>query len=98
MYDELTAIVKKGCKADIALCLELDVASSGRTRAEAVENLKDAVREFLEFVCENKLEYEMFPRPVSIDALRDFLLNTEADLSQDSQNLKTYAMEVPAVA
>jgi len=98
MYDKLTAIVKKGCKDYIALCLELDVVSSGRTRIEAVENLKDAVREFLEFAYENKLEDELLPRPVSIEALRDFLLNTEDDLSQDSQNLKTYAMEVPAVA
>jgi len=77
MYDKLTAIVKKGCKDNIALCLELDVENVGRTRVEAVEKLKDAVREFLGFVHENRLEGEILPRHMGINVLTDFLLNTE---------------------
>jgi len=55
----LTALVKKGYKDYVALCLELDVASSGRTVKEAIENLTDAVREFLEYVHEEGIEREM---------------------------------------
>ena len=69
----LIAFVKKGRKEYVALCLELDVVSSGRTIHEAVENLTDAVREFLEYVHEEGLAHEVLPRPVDVTALREFL-------------------------
>ena len=46
-----------------ALCLELDVASQGRTIAEAKRNLQEAVEVYLEDVAEAKEEKDFIPRP-----------------------------------
>ena len=46
-----------------ALCLELDVASQGRTIAEAKKNLQEAVEVYLEDVVECKEEKDFIPRP-----------------------------------
>jgi len=97
MAMRLTALVKKGRKDYVALCLELDVASSGSTIREAIENLKDAVREFLEYVHEEGLEQEMLVRPVSMEALREFLEIDQLELRHRAVNLKGYVMEVGAI-
>ena len=93
----LTALVKKGRKDYVALCLELDVASSGITIREAIENLTDAVREFLEYVHEAGLEQEMLARPVSLEAMRDFLDIDQPERRHRAVNLKGYVMEVSTV-
>lgn len=46
-----------------ALCLELDVASQGRTVTEAKKNLREAVEIYLEDVTEVKDEKDFIPRP-----------------------------------
>lgn len=97
MAMRLTALVKKGRKDYVALCLELDVASSGSTIREAIENLTDAVKEFLEYVREEGLEQEMVPRPVSIEALRDFLDIDQPGRRYRAVELKGYVMGVAAV-
>lgn len=97
MAMRLTALAKKGRKDYVALCLELDVASSGGTIREAMENLMDAVREFLEYVHEEGLEQEMMPRPVSLEALRDFLDVDRPGRRYRAVELKGYVMEVAAV-
>lgn len=97
MTRRLTAFVKKGHKEYVALCLELDVASSGSTIREAIENLEDAVREFLEYVHEEGLEQEVLPRPVSIEAVRDFLDLDQPERRYSVVNLKGCAMEVASV-
>lgn len=97
MAMRLTALVKKGRKDYVALCLELDVASSGSTVAEAIENLVDAVREFLEYAHEEGVEQEMLSRPVSVESLRDFLSIEERGRRHRAVDLKGYVMEVASV-
>ncbi len=46
-----------------ALCLELDVASQGKTIEEAKKNLQEAVEIYLEDVIESKEEKNFIPRP-----------------------------------
>ena len=41
-------MIRKGEKFFVALCPELDVVSQGRTKEEALENLKEAVELFIE--------------------------------------------------
>jgi len=44
MIKQFTASIWQEGNWFIAQCLEVDVASQGRTRAEAMENLKEALR------------------------------------------------------
>lgn len=44
----LTAIIKKGEKQYVALCQEIDVVSQGYTVEEAIANLKEAVKLYIE--------------------------------------------------
>jgi predicted RNase H-like HicB family nuclease len=53
-----------------ALCRELDIASDGETAAEALANLKNAVREALAVAAERGVSAG---QPVTNDDLRDFL-------------------------
>ena len=46
-----------------ALCLELDVASQGRTIKEAKKDLQEAVEIYLEDVFESKEAADFIPRP-----------------------------------
>ena len=46
-----------------ALCLELDVASQGKTIEEAKRNLQEAVEMYLADVIESKEEEGFIPRP-----------------------------------
>ncbi|SRR6266487_932587 len=55
-----------------ALCRELDIASDGDTAAEALANLKGAVREAAATAAEHGLQPG---RPVSNADLREFLLS-----------------------
>jgi len=45
---EFTAIIRKGEKQFVALCPEVDVVSQGRTAADALQNLREAVQLYLE--------------------------------------------------
>ncbi len=94
MENRFTALVKKGSHDYVALCLELDVASSGPTLKKALENLSDAVVEFLAYIHEQGLEKEHFPHPVSVEALREFLGLDQTIREKQSINLRGYALEV----
>jgi len=45
---DLTAVIKKGEKQFVALCPELDVVSQGYTVEEAIKNLKEATKLYIE--------------------------------------------------
>jgi len=45
---DFTAIIKKEDDMYVALCPELDIASQGNTVEEARQNLKEAIKMFLE--------------------------------------------------
>ena len=48
MTRQLTAIIEREEDAYVALCPELDIASQGKTVAEARANLKEALELFFE--------------------------------------------------
>ncbi len=50
-----------------ALCLELNVASQGRTVEEAEKNIKEAIELFLEDVYAAGDEKEFIPRPAPVE-------------------------------
>ena len=63
--DKLTlhSIIEKENGLYSALCLELDVASQGKTAIEAKKNLQEAIELYLEEVIEAKEEKDFIPRP-----------------------------------
>jgi len=66
MRKHLTAIIEKGERGwYVALCPEFDIASQGETVEKAKENLKEAVRLFLECASEEEIE-ERFHEEVFI--------------------------------
>ena len=48
MKRQLTAIIEREGDGNVALCLELDIASQGDTVQEARENLREALELFFE--------------------------------------------------
>lgn len=50
-----------------ALCLELDVASQGKTIQEAKRNIREAIELYLESVVETGEEEDFVPRPAPIE-------------------------------
>ncbi|KPL02245.1 MAG: hypothetical protein AMJ73_08965 [candidate division Zixibacteria bacterium SM1_73] len=55
-----------------AVCLELNVASQGKTIEEARKNLREAVELYLEDVLEAEDEQEFIPRPASMEEWMKF--------------------------
>ena len=50
-----------------AICLELNVASQGKTIKEAKKNLQEAVELYLEDVIESGDEQDFIPRPAPME-------------------------------
>lgn len=69
----LTCLIKKEGDQYASLCLELDVASCGRTREEAFAGLKVAVETYVNYLVEEGREEGIY-RPVPQEAVREFLL------------------------
>jgi predicted RNase H-like HicB family nuclease len=61
-------LVKREGGQYASVCIELDVASCGATKKEAVEGLKNAVETYLEYMISEKRENEIY-RPVPMDEL-----------------------------
>ena len=57
------SIIEKDNGLYSALCLELDVASQGKTIGEAKKNLQEAVGLYLEDVIGSREEKDFIPRP-----------------------------------
>ncbi|MCL6642756.1 MAG: hypothetical protein K6T71_05485 [Candidatus Bipolaricaulota bacterium] len=70
---KLTCLVKKEGEQYSSLCLELDVASCGKTREEAFEGLKAAVETYVSYLVQEGREDEIY-RAVPQEAVREFLL------------------------
>lgn len=69
----LTCLIRREGSQYSSLCLELDVASCGKTKEEAFEGLKAAVETYVGYLVEEGRESEI-SRPVPQDAIREFLL------------------------
>ena len=59
MARQLTAIIEREDDMYVALCPELDIASQGETRQDAIANIKDAIEQ-----CIAVLEEDGLPVPV----------------------------------
>jgi len=69
---ELTCLIKKEGNQYSSLCVELDVASCGKSKKEAMEALKRAIDAYLEYRVENMQKNEIY-RPVPMNELKKFL-------------------------
>ena len=70
---KLTCLVKKEGSQFSSLCLELDVASCGRTKEEAIDGLNAAIETYVNYQAEQGRHTEIY-RPVPQEAIREFLL------------------------
>ena len=67
-----TCLVKKEGNQYTSLCIELDIASCGHTKKEAIEGLKNAIEAYLEYMVSEGGENEIY-QPVPMKELKDFL-------------------------
>lgn len=70
---KLTCLIRKEGDQYSSLCLELDIASCGRTREEAFAGLKAAVETYVQYLVQHGREEEIY-RSVPQEAIREFLL------------------------
>lgn len=64
---DLHVLIEKEGRLYSALCLELDVASQGRSVAEAKKNIAEAVQLYLEDVYAASDEKDFIPRPAPLE-------------------------------
>lgn len=87
--ERYTVLFKKDGKFYVALCLELNVASQGETLAEAKQNIKEAIEEYLSYMRENNLLDGI--QPVPFEVLRAFL-------SEGIEGAESVSIEVSTIA
>jgi len=73
MFKDYTIILKKSGKQSVSLCLENMVVGCGMTKKEAIENVKNAIRSYVDSL-EEGMNLE---RPISLKLLHEFLAETE---------------------
>ena len=69
---EVTCFIKKEGGQYASLCVELDVASCGRTKKDALDGLKRAIETYIEYMISEGRKKEMY-RPVPMNELKQFL-------------------------
>ena len=84
-----TCLVKKEGNQYASLCIELDVASCGHTKKEAIEGLKNAIEAYLEYMTSEGREAEIY-RPVPMKGLKNFLF---PEHTKYEQTLKAIPLE-----
>ncbi|MFH1008243.1 MAG: hypothetical protein V1800_12210 [Candidatus Latescibacterota bacterium] len=67
-----TGLVKKEGNQYASLCVELDSASCGHTKREAIEGLKNAIEAYLSYMISEERAHEIY-RPVPMKAFKEFL-------------------------
>jgi len=87
----VTCLVKKEGNQYASLCVELDIASCGRTQKEAIGGLKNAIEAYLEYMISENRERDIY-RPVPMEELRDFLF-TQDIVSEQSLKAIPLALE-----
>jgi predicted RNase H-like HicB family nuclease len=85
-----TCLVKKEGNQYASLCVELDVASCGYTKKEAIEGLRNAVETYLEYMISEGRASEIY-RPVPMRELKDFLF---PDRMTQERSLKAIPLEL----
>jgi len=89
MLQSFTCLVKKEGNQYASICVELDLASCGHTKKEAIAGLKNTIEAYLEFMISEERENEIY-RPVPMKELRDFLF---PERTINEQSLKAIPME-----
>ena len=69
---EVTCFVTKEGNQYASLCVELDVASCGRTRKDALDGLKRAIETYIDYMVSEGRQKEIY-RPVPMNELKTFL-------------------------
>ena len=69
---ELTGFVKKEGSQYASLCVELDIASCGKTKKESIDGLKRAIEAYVEYMISEGRDKEIY-RPVPMNELKKFL-------------------------
>jgi predicted RNase H-like HicB family nuclease len=82
---EVTCFVKKEGSQYASLCVELDVASCGRTKKDALDGLKRAVETYIEYMVSERREKEIY-RPVPMNELKTFGRNARFDYNEEQLN------------
>lgn len=86
-----TSLVKKEGNQYASLCIELDIASCGQTKNEAIAGLKNAIEAYLEYMISEGKENEIY-RPVPMNELKKFLF-PEPNTNIYELSLKAIPME-----
>ena len=68
----LTCLIKKEGSQYASLCVELDVASCGKSKTEALDGLKRAIETYIEYMVSEGRQQDI-SRPVPMDELKGFL-------------------------
>ncbi|MBI3812972.1 MAG: hypothetical protein HY279_00695 [Nitrospinae bacterium] len=87
--ESFACLVKKEGNQYTSLCVELDIASCGKTKEEAVEGLKNGIETYLEYMISEGRKDEIY-RPVPMKELKDFLFSEPAD---EEQSLNAIPLE-----
>jgi len=69
---EVTCFVKREGNRYASLCVELDVASCGKSKKEALEGLKRAIETYIEYMVSEGRRNDIY-RPVPMNELKSFL-------------------------
>ena len=76
-----TGLVKKEGNQYASLCVELDIASCGHTKKEAIEGLKNGIEAYLAYMISEERAHEIY-RPVPMNALKEFLFPEHTNYEQ----------------
>jgi predicted RNase H-like HicB family nuclease len=87
----LHTVIEKEGDLYSAICLELNVASQGKTIDEAKANLREAVELYLEDVYETGDEKEFIPRPAPVE---EWLKYFQAEARQLSSKIKGASLKI----
>ena len=78
---QLTCFVKREGNQFTSLCVELDVASCGSTKEEAIAGLKRAIETYIEYMISENRKDKIY-RPVPMKDLKEFLFPEHSDKEQ----------------
>ena len=84
-----TCLVKKDGNQYASLCIELDVASCGRTQKEAIQGIKNAIETYIDYMTSEHRQHDML-RPVPMHELKAFLFPED---DQHEQSVKAISLE-----
>jgi len=69
---DVTCFVKKEGNQYASLCVELDVASCGKTKKDALDGLKRTIETYIEYMVSEGRQKDIY-RPVPMNELKTFL-------------------------